>query len=725
MKKLGKKSLIIMALVLISLIGVSYAFFDYYMEGDTSHKLVAGDIYLDYVDETDSISLTNIYPETAVEARNRNDNIITFTVEGQNTSLNKALYYQIQVNEGDEVEGKTRFKAQDIVFDLVEVNKDGSENLLVDAMSYSKIYNTTIWTSTVNAKSSIDRTYKLRFWLSEDVLISDTEANADYTTSVFENSYVSIKVTVYGDMTSQDLPIIGYVTYNLSSVGGTNLEQTPIYADKSGILSTEVPTSTPYPFLGWSTTQGGEVKYNPGDVIDANDVIGSNLTLYPALEWPTLQSAIETNIPTYIQAADAEGNRYLTGSNPNNYVWYSGKLWRIVSINSDNAIKLVTQGNMTTIAWDTSSTNTDYSTSQIHYWLKNEFLPTLYDAENLLVDATWDYTTYASATATKVPPTATVTNEKAGLLTIYDHYKVGSSSSFLNNGYWWWSMSPQTDGSYVWPLDYTGDVSSDNFNSPTNSYGVRPSVNLKSGIQIMGGTGTKINPYVIVGDKAAGTTSELLNNRISGEYINFNDVLYRIVGIEEINGQTLTKVTMADYNLNKNTLTTSFKFGLAPSQKIYSPTYGIGLYLEEWYQADSTSETYATTYIKDNYKAMIATSGENGDNVVWHTGPTSGVRETSTYTLAKTGTPVSATIGLPYYGEMFSSHFGAGESSSTTTWLVTIYSDYYTWGVSYVGFAEDFSTTGSRGVRPSMYLKSNVKITGGNGQPGNPYTLTQ
>ena len=45
---------------------------------------------------------------------------------------------------------------------------------------------------------------------------------------------------------------------------------------------------------------------------------------------------------------------YLSGNNDcvdMNYVWYSGKLWRIVSISSDNTLKLVTEGNMTNIPW--------------------------------------------------------------------------------------------------------------------------------------------------------------------------------------------------------------------------------------------------------------------------------------------------------------------------------------------------------------------------------------
>jgi len=427
-------------------------------------------------------------------------------------------------------------------------------------------------------------------------------------------------------------------------------------------------------------------------------------------------------------STDIDGTRYVTGTNPNNYLWYSGKLWRIVAINSDNTIKLVTQGNMTTIAWsietetvnDVITYNTVYENSQIHNWLKNEFSQTL--EPSVLADSTWDYTTYAFATATKAEPTAYVENEKVGLLTIYDYYKVrnGSNSSFLKNGYYWWIMSPKTDGSGVWDVSDTGHAY---YSSPTSSRGVRPSVNLKSDIQIIGGDGTKSNPYVIGGDKDIGVTSELLSNRISGEYINFNDVLYRIVGTEEIEGQTLTKITMADYSLNKKTLTTSLAFGSSSSQRIFSPTYGIGLYLEEWYQADSTSETYATTYIKDNYKAMIATATE--EKVEWYTGPTSPTAPSRyDYTMAKTGTPVSATIGLGYYGEMFSSQFGDGDSSSTDTWLMTIYSSSNVWYVDDIGKANRSSPTSTHGVRASMYLKSDVKIVSGSGMPHDPYEIT-
>ena len=637
----NKKKIILSVLVTLLLlaIGVTYAFFTY--ESDTKSDIVTGQIYMNY-EETSTISLTGVFPETKEQALARTDEngVFEFTITGRNTSK-YPVYYEIDLLEGGVMTGKTEQSTKILPEHvMIYLEKDGVP--VIEGKTYADWNNKPIYVETVpsGTTSNIEHKYTLRMWISDKITISDTDPNADYTTEEWNDAYTSLKVRVVGDFEYKEIP-------------------------------------------------------------------------------PTLVETIETNLATYLKAADTEGNRYLKSSTTNNYVWYSGKLWRIVSINSDNTIKLVTQGNMTSIAWNIDSTNTIYENSQIHNWLKNEFLPTL--ETSVLAESTWDYTTYETATATKATPSAYVENEKVGLLTIYDYYKVGNgSSSFLTNGYYWWTMSPRTDSSYVWYVSSNGYA---NPSGPTSSDGVRPSVNLKSDIQIMGGSGTKSNPYVIGGDKDTGVTSELLSNRISGEYINFNDVLYRIVGTEEINGQTLTKITMADYSLNKNTLTTSLAFGADESQGIFSPTYGIGLYLEEWYQADSTSETYSTIYIKDNYKSMIATSGENGDNVVWYTGPTSGTGDD--YTLAKTGTPVSATIGLGYYGEMFSSQFGDGYSSSTSTWLMTIYTSSYIWSVNNYGSANYYYPTNSHGVRASMYLKSDVKIVSGSGMPYDPYVITQ
>ena len=56
-----------------------------------------------------------------------------------------------------------------------------------------------------------------------------------------------------------------------------------------------------------------------------------------------------------------------------------------------------------------------------------------------------------------------------------------------------WLITPYSS-SYVWFVDDYGNASS---NYPSNTYGVRPSINLKSNIVITGGSGTKSNPFTI------------------------------------------------------------------------------------------------------------------------------------------------------------------------------------------------------------------------------------
>ena len=435
-----------------------------------------------------------------------------------------------------------------------------------------------------------------------------------------------------------------------------------------------------------------------------------------------LGDIIEKNLP--LTEDDDIGTKYVSGGNDiPNYVWYSGKLWRIVAINGDGSIKMVTQGNMTSLAWNVSKTDTDYSTSQIRTWLNNEFMKTLSNTSTLLVNTNWDYTTYTTYPTKRLATTNSVSNEKIGLLTIYDYYKVrygfgDSKHNYLNNGYEWWTMSAKEDGVDIWDINRDGASACDD---PNFRFGIRPSINLISSVEITEGKGTRTNPYILDGDKATATNLELLSNRISGEYINFNNVLYRIVGIEEINGKKLTKVTMADYTVNENALKDSITFGKDNSERIYSPTYGIGLYLENWYQADSTSETYSTNYIRDVYKNMIATASDYG--IKWYVSTTSG--NENDYTVSKTGTPISATIGLGYYGEMFTSQYGEGSSLSSPFWLMTSRSAWHSYNITeYSGAIAQMSVGSHSGVRPFFYLKDDVKITSGLGMPHNPYQLT-
>ena len=211
-----KLFLLISIILLICIIGISYAFFQYYREGKST-EIIAGDIYLLLDDGTTDLKLETVFPQTKEEARASDDNLFTFSISGKNTTLDKNLYYEIKLNEGSEVEGKKRFNPEHLKFDLYEVVGE-DEVRIVDAMSFSDFNDQRIWVNTIYSETNdeVNRTYKLRMWLSDDIIISDTLPNADYTTSEFRNSFASVKISVSGDFNEKKIP------YNyMKRFGGT------------------------------------------------------------------------------------------------------------------------------------------------------------------------------------------------------------------------------------------------------------------------------------------------------------------------------------------------------------------------------------------------------------------------------------------------------------------------------------------------------------------------
>ncbi len=245
--------------------------------------------------------------------------------------------------------------------------------------------------------------------------------------------------------------------------------------------------------------------------------------------------------------------------------------------------------------------------------------------------------------------------------------------------------------------------------------GVRPTINLKSSVSLVGGTGTKEDPYLIKGDLEKPSVTALLNTRISGEYVTFNNELYRIVGIE--NG--ITKLNKNDYLRDIDDKILHKKF----SDKI---TYGTGnsndywdYYLNNtWYNSlDTTSKNmlvegtyYLGTVSSDdkNYKLAVCKNGQN----------------TTTYKCEKTDNSWKGYVGLPRYGEMFASQ---QDTIGEYMWLMTPYSDSTVWSICYdnmyaFGYDHDYYNFAAR---PSINLKSTIKITGGNGTSSFPFTLSE
>ena len=235
---------------------------------------------------------------------------------------------------------------------------------------------------------------------------------------------------------------------------------------------------------------------------------------------------------------------FITGSAPNNYIWYSGKLWRAVSVNNEEkTVKLVTQWNISAVTYNPVD-KTNFEGSYIEDWLNDTtvdgFLGNLRDYENFIVtDSVWDATMNDREYGSITRPNGTITVTAAvGLLNLYEYqtsnHGISYGTGYLsNNGLNWLLLTPY-GASHVWYIFYDGQAYNCSSASDIIS-GIRPSINLKSHVKIVDGDGTIDNPYRLNGDNDTNLSGTLLNKRYSGEYIRFgNDEnnLYRIVSHE-------------------------------------------------------------------------------------------------------------------------------------------------------------------------------------------------
>ncbi len=262
-----------------------------------------------------------------------------------------------------------------------------------------------------------------------------------------------------------------------------------------------------------------------------------------------VSTVLLNNIPKENQYDD-DIDTFITGTDPNNYVWYSGKLWRAVSVNNEaKSTKLVTQWNISATIYNPVK-QTNFEGSYMEDWLNDTtvdgFLGNLRDYENFIVtDAKWNATLDATSlgSITRPSDSGTIVTDAVGLLNMYEYQSSnnGETNGYLNNGLTWWTLTPY-GASVVRRVNDMGIV---DYYSPSGAHGVRPSINLKSSVRIVDGDGTIDDPYRLNGDNDTNLSVTLLSSRYSGEYIKFgNDEnnLYRIVSHENGTG---TKIVSA------------------------------------------------------------------------------------------------------------------------------------------------------------------------------------
>ena len=571
--------------------------------------------------------------------------------------------------------------------------------------------------------------------------ITTTVVNQENNTfTIPKGSSITLTVNLTTELTNQ----IGYKMYYevVSGVSLFNVTSTETFTNN--IVEGDMTSSKSFSFTFTNTglnditiklgTQGGLTGYPIP--LDQGIELKLNETLGIPVKDVIITSANNPSDASCKTKVEEDGITYISGTKDCinfNYVWYSGKLWRITAINPDGTMKMITDDQISVISYGSNvnfydiskKDDTSYTGSYIYQWLNEDFLDTLYNYQNIIVeDSTWNITT-SSSKDTKLPETTLINNSTigkntpVGLLNNYEYYlsykNTSYSSGYLNIGYYWWLLNPYSS-SLVWSVYNYGHAINSN---PSNTFGTRPSINLKSNIQLSGGTGTKDNPYTISGDKEQPTiNTTLLNTRTIGEYVVFDEdgdtstkELYRIVGIED--GKT--KLNKNDY-IKSGTTTLTKKFST-------NTTYGSG-----------TSDDYWDYYLNNTWYNSLAQKNMLDKGIYYIKEISTGSYKNSlcntNNTTEKTKNCVKTTsiwntgyVGLPRYGEMFVSQQGNGYNSSNSIWLITPYSSSYVWSVLNHGNASNSYPSPAFGTRPSIYLKSNIVITGGSGTKSDPFTI--
>ncbi len=203
--KNNKKKILILGILLvivtIGVLGITYAAYNFQREGD-SNELVAGDIYMHYKGKNAGISIEDAVPSKTYDPKE----YFEFTIDGKNTYTEKDIWYEIDLVDGDEPEGrKTRIADKYLRFILTEKIGSGQEKTVVNSAGYDDITNKKIWVNKIdkNTTNEITITYKLYMWISDEVHIGyddENEIQSDYTPDEWNNDvYASVKVNVKGD----------------------------------------------------------------------------------------------------------------------------------------------------------------------------------------------------------------------------------------------------------------------------------------------------------------------------------------------------------------------------------------------------------------------------------------------------------------------------------------------------------------------------------------------
>lgn len=374
--------------------------------------------------------------------------------------------------------------------------------------------------------------------------------------------------------------------------------------------------------------------------------------------------------------------RYI-GKVEDNYLEYSGILFRIVGIDKDNNIKAISDSNLTLMY---SGLEKGFDKSYVYKWLNKSDEKYSGIFENNM-DSTDKYLTNTYLCDDVVSDLKNINCEKNNnalkitLLSLYDYASAGGKESYLNNGESYY-LSTIDDKNNNYFINTTGDVGLNKISSKI--YGVRPVITIKNDVALMHGDGSKTSPYAVI-EKSISKLSDVYVSK----YINYSGNTYRVISTGEN-----VKIALSD-NIKDGDKYLEKIFG--GKNNIYSTTKKtIGEYLNNTYYKS----------IKNN-DLIVKSSYGIGSNTLDNLDYTAVYSKTNTFN-----------IGMLTLGDMFIS-----DTKNVLTMNRGIESSMIINVINKDGNVFGDLIASKYEVRPTMYLKGDISIVSGDGSIDSPYEL--
>ncbi len=241
-----------------------------------------------------------------------------------------------------------------------------------------------------------------------------------------------------GDSITYDITIENQGTIDavLKTISKTDASNSAILFETSGVNEGDSLNVGETATMQVKVTYNSSVTSQPADLdstlkVDLTYEQGNGSIVEPGGETTTIggQEVEVVSSGDGLYADEFEAGRYIyKGASPNNYITFNNETWRIISVESDNSLKIM-RNTSVLAAWDTNNQN-NWETASLNTYLNGEYLNSLSDKDKI-VNRDWSVgaiTMNNTDLASQIADEKSATwNGKVGMITASEYLRANTN----------------------------------------------------------------------------------------------------------------------------------------------------------------------------------------------------------------------------------------------------------------------------------------------------------